>query len=149
MFSITTQDNTKTIFVNLERKLNDFSPELQEVGVYMTRSIDRNFEEQGRPQKWIPSKAAIARNGMTLVDTGRLRRSFSFGAEGNIFELGKTTLTIGSTVPYARTHNEGLTVNIFGRTPYKFPKREFAMIQEEDVDVIIDILQEGIDDATR
>lgn len=53
--------------------------------------------------KWGKTK----RNGRAiLVDTGRLRRSVRITA------VGSMSVTIGSDVPYAKAHNEGLTLGL-------------------------------------
>lgn len=133
----------------LNAKLQDFKPELEgDISIIMMRSFDKNFTEGGRPTKWPESKAAIARSGQTLIDSGRLRRSLSTkGNPDQFYEVGKLNLKIGSTVPYARTHNDGLTIKIFGRTNYKFPERPFVIIQPEDEVSINQVLVRSIQNA--
>lgn len=129
---------------NLKKRFDKgFKKELdQDVSIIVLRSLDLNFKMQGRPTKWIPSKAAKARNGMTLVDTGRLRRSLSVKGDTNQFyKVGRYTLSVGSKLPYAKTHDQGLTVRLWGKYPYKFPERPFIMLQEKDRQNINDLIQ--------
>jgi phage gpG-like protein len=129
---------------NLKKRFDKgFKKDLdQDVSIIVLRSLDLNFRDQGRPTRWIPSKAAKARNGMTLVDTGRLRRSLSVKGDPNQFyKVGKYELSVGSKLPYARTHDQGLTVRLWGKTPYKFPERPFIMLQEKDRQNINDLIQ--------
>jgi phage gpG-like protein len=133
----------------LSAKVKDFKPELEgDISIIMMRSFDKNFTNGGRPNKWPESKAAIARSGQTLIDSGRLRRSLSTrGNPDQFYEVGKLNLKIGTTVPYAITHNNGLTVKIFGRTNYKFPERPFVLIQPEDEVAINQVIIKGIEDV--
>lgn len=106
-------------FQNFEAKNRDWSQELFDIGILLLRSVDLNFRDQGRPTRWKESKAAQQRNGMTLVDTGRLRRSVSvFGNEDNIFKLTPSHLQLSTDVEYAK---------------YLQEDRPFLMIQEEDI----------------
>lgn len=62
----------------------NFSPVFEEFWQYHRRSIQRNFEAEGRPEKWAPLKAATIRErirlgygaGPILVRTGALKRGF-------------------------------------------------------------------------
>lgn len=106
-------------FSNLQLKNRDWSQELFDIGLLLLRSVDLNFRDQGRPDKWKESAVAQQRNGMTLVDTGRLRRSVSvFGDEDNVFKVLPSKLTISTDVEYAK---------------YLQEDRPFLMIQEEDI----------------
>jgi phage gpG-like protein len=138
MFDIRlTWDNPEKIQAveNLDKRFKKgFKEDLdKDVSIIVLRSLDQNFRDQGRPQKWEPSKRAKAQNGMTLVDTGRLRRSLSVKGDPNQFyKVGKYELSVGSKLPYAKTHDQGLTVKLWGKYPYKFPERPFIMLQEKD-----------------
>lgn len=58
-------------------------------------------------ERW-PSRKAGAPRGRgraILVDTGRLRRSIRITARGNDF------VVVGTSVPYARGHNDGATIS--------------------------------------
>lgn len=117
--NVTGLDALKAKFQRFQVKQRNWSQELFDIGILLLRSQDLNFRDQGRPDRWTPSQAAINRNGMTLVDTGRLRRSVSIlGNEDNIFKVQPLSLVISTDVPYAK---------------YLQDERPFLMIQEEDI----------------
>lgn len=123
--------NTQELLRKLALKQNDWKQELHDIGILMLRSIDKNFTEQGRPIRWVPSLAAQQRNGMTLVDTGRLRRSVSIlGDTDNIFDLENTRLRMSTDVEYAKyLHND----------------RPFLVVQDEDIRNMQDIITRSLD----
>lgn len=70
------------------------------LGLYMVRSIKKNFREGGRPSPWIPSRFAAARGGQTLRWRGRLQQSITHSAD-------RSGATVGTNVVYARIQQEG------------------------------------------
>jgi phage gpG-like protein len=110
---------TRDQIQKLQQKQGDWSRELTDIGLLLLRSVDKNFQQQGRPTRWQQSQAARNRNGMTLIDTGRLRRSTTIsGDPNNIFRVSNNELNISSQVPYAK---------------YLQKDRPFLMIQDEDI----------------
>lgn len=110
---------TRDQIQKLQAKQGDWSRELTDIGLLLLRSVDKNFQQQGRPTRWQQSQAARNRNGMTLIDTGRLRRSTTIsGDPNNIFRVSNNELNISSQVPYAK---------------YLQKDRPFLMIQDEDI----------------
>jgi phage gpG-like protein len=77
---------------------------LQEAGIYLLSSVQRNFVEQGRPVPWKPSKRAEAWHGKTLRKSGRLMNSITMRVWENI-------LKIGLNVIYAAIQHFGGTIN--------------------------------------
>ncbi len=119
--SINTRGVRETL-AGIQNRMRDYTPLLYDIGVYMLRSIDKNFLEQGRPDPWEPSRAAINRQGMTLMDTGRLRASSTIiGDPSNIFETSPTSLRMSTDIPYAKYLQE------------KWP---FFIVQDEDISVM-------------
>ena len=115
----------------IAQKQGDWTQELYDSGIYMLRSMDLNFAMQGRPNRWTQSLAAQKRQGMTLVDTGRLRRSVtSIVSSDTRWRLKKDSLSISTNVPYAK---------------YLQEERPFLMIQEEDIQNIINIFRNTIE----
>lgn len=109
----------------LEEKQNDWTKELYDSGVYMLRSMDLNFANQGRPVRW----KEIKRQGMILQDTGRLRRSVTSIISDTKFLLGRQNLTLGTNVEYAK---------------YLQKERPFLLFQREDIPNIISIFRNSI-----
>lgn len=115
----------------IAQKQGNWTQELYDSGVYMLRSMDLNFAMGGRPKKWDISLAAINRNGMTLVNTGRLRRSLTSIVTGDTrWDLKKDSLSISTNVPYGK---------------YLQEERPFLMIQEQDIQNIINIFRNSIE----
>ena len=67
---------------------------------------------------WLPLKT---RQGQPLRDTGRLQRSITWASDDD-------TATIGTSVVYARAHNDGV--------PGKLPRRQFLGIAQPQVQLI-------------
>lgn len=84
-------------------------------------------------QPWVPSKAGAARRAKggtgTLFDTGTLFHSIqAFRASGGVAE-------IGTNVPYARKHQEGIGVE----------KRVFLGISENDTERVLDLVERMVE----
>ena len=150
---------------------------LKQIGLYMLGSIEKNFEEEGRPIRWVPlSPITIARRrkgkspyGIRILsDTGNLKNSVSF----KVKEDG-SSVSIGTNVKYAPTHQFGsnipkhvslkkrskaLKMLRAGKTKkatkmispfFRVPKRPFLMFQEEDVEAIRQIIVTNLQDAIK
>lgn len=70
--------------------------------------------------------------------TKALRHSLSFGYG---ISYGKLSVTVASSVPYFNTHQFGLTVRIFGKYSYKFPKREMVGVNKRDIKNIENVIK--------
>jgi phage gpG-like protein len=91
---------------------------LQSAGVYMLGSIERNFQEQGRPVKWTPlsartlasrrgarkakkkAGAKAGRGARILIDNARLKNSMGSKVDGD-------AVAVGTNVVYAARQNFG------------------------------------------
>lgn len=98
--------------------ISNFRSALTLVGHYMVKSIIRNFQAQGRPQKWKPLSPytlAMRKKGRgrghpkILEDTGRLRQSIGFAIKDD-------SVAIGTNLEYAKKLQEGGTAKIPART---------------------------------
>lgn len=72
------------------------------------KRADEVFASRGEGS-WKPlHPITIAKKGHSkiLIDTGRLKKSYTGGTEG-IVRIEKNTITYGSKVPYARYHERG------------------------------------------
>lgn len=101
-----TLNNIETI---LQQKLQKALPELPLIlGNEGVNWVKENFRRQGYPgsgfQAWKPRKANARRNAGRgiLIDSGRLSRSPRILSQGNL------KVDIGTDVPYAKAHNEGV-----------------------------------------
>ena len=68
------------------------------------RSIEMNFEHEGRPNKWEKSQRAKAEGGRTLSLSGKLRNSISYKISGD-------KITFGTNIIYAKIHQFGGHLN--------------------------------------
>lgn len=125
----------------LGRRVADLRPVLEDFAGYMVGSVQRNFDAQGRPNRWAPLKGAslygwltsrrtwwtktgnLSKKGrealagrLILTDTGRLRRSIHFRAINQGVE-GCTN------VKYAAIHQLGGTT----KAHMIYPRRKKAL----------------------
>lgn len=124
---------------------------LQKAGDYLQQSIRYNFVVGGRPTRWKPLNYRI---GQPLRDTNRLMNSITSKVRGD-------KAYVGTNVKYAPTHNFGAKKGQYGKKnvtvpahsrkrggktysvrshsrkmslPWgDIPKREFMIVQNEDV----------------
>lgn len=111
-------------------KMGDTGPLMQAIGEALVVSTLERFEDGKCPdgQSWKPSKRAVAEGGLTLVDKGRLKKSFGEDAPG--FEATRTHVVVGTNVEYAGIHQFGGEA---GRNHAVFlDPRPFLGISEED-----------------
>lgn len=100
-------------------QMRDFTAPLKTAGVWMIKSVDKNFKEGGRPSSWVRSGASDMRSGwvkrkggqefvrgQTLMKTGALRNSI-VGGPGGIYQLSENRLVIGTNIKYASVHQFG------------------------------------------
>lgn len=130
-------EQAKAELAQIPVRAMDLRPVLQQFGIHMLRSIQRNFAEGGRPirwRQWAPSTAANeagplylrsgkvtssrgrtarARTGKVLYDTGRLANSITSQV------TGPRTLRLGTNLVYAAIHQLGGTINIPGIRPVR------------------------------
>lgn len=112
----------------LALRLKDMKPVMDEIGALLLASTEMRFRDQRGPDgtPWIPSKRATmqgseakrkkgAKVGDTLSDTRIMRRSLTQkGAEGNIFLVDESSVTVGTNVVYAATMQFGARKGEFG-----------------------------------
>jgi len=146
----------------IQARLGHLRPAMTIIGETVRTSIVRNFEAGGRPTPWAKSK----RGGQTLVDTARLKNSFTVRA-------GDDAVAVGTNVIYAGTMHYGAKQGRFGSVTAQIkahvrktasgkqsrvkahtrqmtlpwgdiPARPFMMVQDEDWPVIMAQLSDFI-----
>jgi len=159
---VTIDDKQLQHFLRIaELKGKDLRPALKKSGVWMIRSIDRNFRARGRP-RWNPlAPNTIAKRGggnrNPLQKSGMLKLStLSTTGKGSVYTLSRNSLKMGSALVYAATHQAGTSPSII--TPKRarvlrfittdgplyrsrvshpgIPARPFLLFQKEDVEEI-------------
>ncbi len=116
----------------LLKQAGDLTPAMEIIGEIGVSSIQKNFEQGGRPDKW-PELADATKAqrikmnkwpGELLVNSGDLKR-ISYQASG------KKVVMTPANVPYAAIHQFGGQAGR-GRK-VKIPAREYLLFQDEDV----------------
>ncbi len=99
-------------FIRIEADLQKYFKLLpKKVGGWAVEFFKGSFDRQGfidtHYERWAMRNKNAKRNDgrKLLIDSGRLRRSIK------VISTTSDTVTIGSDVVYAETHNEGLTIN--------------------------------------
>ena len=120
---------------------------LKAAGVYMLGSIEKNFQQQGRPKRWTPlaqSTLAQRRKGRgrggprILIDQADLKNSISHRVLTHGVEIGSRGL------PYARRQQLGYEGGS-GPGHSKTPARPYLVVQEpEDVNAIGNIFRRHV-----
>ena len=146
----------------LMRKVRDQRSMWEEIGFILLKSVDENFEQEGRPDwdEWDPAVGETKPPGdKILTDSGQLRRSVTHDADAE-------GVTIGSNLEYAAIHQFGgqtkpheikarfaSVLHFFmGQTPIfakavqhpgsKIPARPFLMVQDEDYEKMADTVEQ-------
>ena len=143
-FKVTVKDNQQVKFYLKRRRkkaLNLVIP-LKKAGLLMLRSINRNFESSGRPNKWKPLKRstllAKVRKGFSpkpLIRSGAMKRSITFTSN-------RKRLAIGTSIVYGAIHQFG------GRAgrhlSAKIPKRTYLLFQNQDLEDIEELITDHL-----
>lgn len=97
-------------------RISDITPAMEEIGEIVRASVVRNFRAGGRPGKWKKSSRAKSDSGQTLLDSGRLRNSFSVahGHPEGYAKVSKDEVAVGTNVVYAAVHHFGAEKGEFG-----------------------------------
>lgn len=119
---------------------------LKAAGAVMLSSVEQNFREGGRPQRWqglADSTLGRRRRGRgrggprVLIDTARLKNSMSY-------RLVQGGIEVGTNVIYARRHHFGYEGGE-GRGRSETPARPFLLIHDEDIRDIGEIFQRHVE----
>jgi phage gpG-like protein len=117
--------------VKLQKTLTAF---ITVMGTDAKNHFVKSFRNQGFEddsiQRWQPRKneisggiARVRRKSLgsraILVKTGDLRRSV------RVISKSYRSIVVGSDLPYAQIHNDGLYGNAYGKYRFKMPKRQF------------------------
>lgn len=154
-------DSIIRIFTALSDRMRDMTPVYDEIGEIMIESVQTNFEQGGRPNKWKESKRAREQGGRTLIDKGG-----SGGLLGSIHRVpSNSKVIIAAGKVYAATMHFGAQKGEFGTVMARvgahnrmsvngreyrvaahtrrqlvpwgnIPARPFMMIQTEDIEEI-------------
>jgi phage virion morphogenesis protein len=100
----------------------------------VAESIERNFDEEGRPLPWPPLSPATLRRkpaGLKILErTGRLRRSIRTRIEGG-------RLIASSELPYAAAHQ-------YGAPRRRLPARPFLILALADANAVAQTVADSL-----
>lgn len=135
----------------LADRLTNLEGVLARIVPLVTRTIERNFDEEGRPLPWPPLAPATLRRkppGLRILQrTGRLRRSIRTRVEGN-------AVVASTDLPYAAAHQFGLSrapkaFGARGGSRRRLPARPFLVLTREDQSEVSRALAEAIEDTVH
>lgn len=118
--------------------IKNLQPAFKAASVLVMESVNRNFMEGGRPDKWQTLRPLTIRSRKgsgspePLRDTGMLMNSIGVPGQSGILAFTPWSVRVGTNVPYAKFHNDGIGV----------PKREFMILQEEDIEKVVKVFDE-------
>jgi phage gpG-like protein len=116
--------------VKLQKSLTAF---ITVMGTDAKNHFVKSFRNQGFEdqtiQRWQPRKRTSYRtsNGRVVDDTNRaiLVKSGDLRRSVRVISKRYHSITLGSDLPYAQIHNDGLMGKAYGKYPFKMPKRQF------------------------
>ncbi|MFZ2493915.1 MAG: phage virion morphogenesis protein [Thermoanaerobaculia bacterium] len=117
------------------QRIEDMSPVMRgAVRDVLIRSAQENFQAEGRPG-WLALKESTRKRkrGTDLILQDSLLLVRSLSPDGNQYSINhfdEHSVTVGTTRPGAKNHQEGITR----------PQRRFLVAQEEDVEDIKTII---------
>lgn len=128
----------------LAKDISDWRPVWEELEQVFYQIEEQQFKEEGRSNTWTPLSAGYARwkkvryPGKKILErTGELRRSLTGRGGSPIRELTPDSLTLGTSLPYARYHQRGGSrlpsrppIDITPRDERKFVKEMLRAMQE-------------------
>ena len=128
---------------HLSDRLQDAAALLAPAVPVVAAAIQRNFEEEGRPERWPPLspgyalwKAARYPGRKILERTGALRSSIRVGIE----PTAPAALVASTDVPYAAAHQ-------FGVPPRNLPPRPFLVLTDEDREEVAQAIADALTES--
>lgn len=123
-------------------KATNLQPVFDEFGQYMLASINRNFQNEGRPRKWPALAPSTIQQrtrqgygaGPILYRTGRLQRGFRVNT-------GSTYMRIVNDTPYFKYHQQDK------RRGKKIPRRIMVVLLDQDKAQFTRILRRYLSDG--
>jgi phage virion morphogenesis protein len=128
VFSNTQLTTLEKIKKNLSTRIPHI---LDAIGVYMVASVNENFQEQGRPEKWqenAPATLEKKKGKLILQESGLLKLGIAYEVDEseNEVHIGPS----GPALPYSAIHQFG------GKAGWNrlvtIPARPYLLFQESD-----------------
>lgn len=124
------------ILLDVASKCNDLRPLMKNIAGIMACSVEENFKEEGRPEKWIDLSESTKKQrkksghypGQILQVTGQLASSITTNYDEN-------SATIGSNLDYAAIHQLG---GLAGKKQsINIPARPYLILTDVELSEII------------
>jgi phage virion morphogenesis protein len=147
-------DETNALLLELQRRTGDIRPAMEGIAQILVSNTQLRFVDQNDPagNPWVRlSDVTLARrrkNGdgaQILRDTGRLANSINARVEGG-------SVSLGTNVVYAITHQQGAKKGQYGRSrrggpiPWgNVPARSFLGYSDQDQADVLELLQRYVD----
>lgn len=120
---------------SLQERGANLLPVMRQISGVMLDAVEQNFEEEGRPAKWKPSKRALAMGGKTL------QRSQGGLAASMHESSGPDYAAVGTNKPYAAMMHFGsggkMTIRAKNKPYLKFRMPNGRWVQKKEVQVEI------------
>jgi phage gpG-like protein len=127
---------------HLSDRLQDVAALLAPAVPVVAAAIQRNFEEEGRPERWPPLspgyalwKAVRYPDRKILERTGALRSSIRVGIEPTV----PAALVASTDLPYAAAHQ-------FGVPQRNLPPRPFLVLTDEDREEVAQAIADALEE---
>jgi len=95
----------KKLLDDLKNRTQHLKPVMNIIGTFVRKSIQKNFEEGGRPIPWKPSKRVLLKGGKTLILNRQLFNSFTINPTDTFVE-------VGTNKKYAAVHQFGEDIDV-------------------------------------
>lgn len=144
------KQEVETLLDGLIKRMGSARKALDVIGEIVTESIQRNFEEGGRPNKWEPlAESTIKQRKKAGKWPGKVlvRSGVSGGLMGAIsYKAANRNVVWSANKVYAAAHHfgRGVTSSRSGGTYYDLPPRPFMLIQDDDWPEINETMQDFI-----
>ncbi len=152
----------RALLLELRSRGENTTPAMKIIGEIARTSIVKNFESEGRPIPWTKSRRALKEGGRTLTKSTRLSKSIVPDPHRDYVDIG-TNVTYArihnqggeirhparervlhfapkdgrrknSPIQFARSRQAKFGMKVAGKAyTIKMPKREFMMLQPEDL----------------
>ncbi len=173
---VTTSDKLEKFLVGVDNKIKDFTVPLEKSKFIMLRSVDLNFQREGRPTHWKPLSEMTKKfrkkgaGGKILQDTGALKGSITATPIKDGIKVGTAKqyaaiLQLGGSIPVpARTiipiRAKALHFFVGGKEIFtkevnqkartnRIPARPFILFQKSDKEDILKVFGKHVETSVK
>ena len=136
---IDSDDLTKALN-KLSKRSSDLTSVMEDISILMQYSVEENFAEEGRPEKWSDlAEITMSQRAKQGKWPGKILQVSQAGLAASISTVSDSeSAAIGSNKDYAAIHQFG---GMAGRNKkVKIPARPYIEFPEEDLEEIIETI---------